>query len=129
MEWEYKSTDAESEDFQWKQTSSSPTRGATSSSFRWGSFHEFSFDDVIVFIQMWYNFFASGHRQSYLRNISENEHFLVLIRPVSRVVQVWAQFCCKMWGTAWCEINIAIGSIQKYGFINTGSQSYFLEVL
>jgi len=19
-------------------------------------------------------------------------------------VQVWAQFCCIMWGTAWCEI-------------------------
>jgi len=25
-------------------------------------FHEISFDDVIVLIQLWYNFFANGHR-------------------------------------------------------------------
>jgi len=25
-------------------------------------FHEISFDDVIVLIQPWYNFFANGHR-------------------------------------------------------------------
>jgi len=37
-------------------------RGATSSSFRGGgNFHEISFDDVMVFIQPWYNFFANGH--------------------------------------------------------------------
>jgi len=37
-------------------------RGATSSSFRGGgNFHEISFDDVIVFIQPWCNFFANGH--------------------------------------------------------------------
>jgi len=27
-----------------------------------GNFHELSFDDVIVLIQPWYNFFANGHR-------------------------------------------------------------------
>jgi len=27
-----------------------------------GNFHEVSFDDVIVLIQPWYNFFANGHR-------------------------------------------------------------------
>jgi len=27
-----------------------------------GNFHELSFDDVIVLIQLWYNFFANGHR-------------------------------------------------------------------
>jgi len=27
-----------------------------------GKFHELSFDDVIVLIQPWYNFFANGHR-------------------------------------------------------------------
>jgi len=38
------------------------TRGATSSSFRvGGNFHEISFDDVIVLIQLWHNFFANGH--------------------------------------------------------------------
>jgi len=26
-----------------------------------GNFHEISFDDVIVLIQPWYNFFANGH--------------------------------------------------------------------
>jgi len=26
-----------------------------------GKFHEISFDDVIVLIQLWYNFFANGH--------------------------------------------------------------------
>ena len=26
-----------------------------------GNFHEFSFYDVIVLIQPWYNFFANGH--------------------------------------------------------------------
>jgi len=26
-----------------------------------GNFHEISFDDVIVIIQPWYNFFANGH--------------------------------------------------------------------
>ena len=26
-----------------------------------GNFHEISFDDAIVFIQPWYNFFANGH--------------------------------------------------------------------
>jgi len=36
--------------------------GATSSSYRGvGNFHEISFDDVIVIIQPWYNFFANGH--------------------------------------------------------------------
>jgi len=30
--------------------------------FGWGDFHELSFDDVIVLIQPWYNFFANGHR-------------------------------------------------------------------
>jgi len=38
-------------------------RGATSSSFRGGgNFHEISFDDVIVLIQLWCKFFANGHR-------------------------------------------------------------------
>ena len=27
-----------------------------------GNFHELSFDDVIVLVQAWYNFFANGHR-------------------------------------------------------------------
>jgi len=36
-------------------------RGATSSSFWVGNFHEISFDDVIVLLQLWYNFFANGH--------------------------------------------------------------------
>jgi len=30
-----------------------------------------------------------------------------------------------MGGTAWCETNTVIGSIQMYSFINTGSQSCF----
>jgi len=29
--------------------------------FVWADFHEISIDDVIVLIQLWYNFFASGH--------------------------------------------------------------------
>jgi len=29
--------------------------------FGGGNFHEISFDDVIVLIQPWYNFFANGH--------------------------------------------------------------------
>jgi len=37
-------------------------RGATSSSFPVGNFHEISFDDVIVLIQPWYNIFTNGHR-------------------------------------------------------------------
>jgi len=37
-------------------------RGATSSSFRGGNFHELSFDDVIMLIQVWYNFFPNGLR-------------------------------------------------------------------
>jgi len=45
-----------------------------------GNFHEISFDDVIVLIQLWYNFFANGHRYSSLRNISENQNFSVLIK-------------------------------------------------
>jgi len=45
----------------------------------WWNFHEISFDDVIVVIQPWYNFFANGHRLSSLRNISENENFSLLI--------------------------------------------------
>jgi len=36
-------------------------RGGTSSSYRGGNFHEISFDDVIVLIHPWYNFFANGH--------------------------------------------------------------------
>jgi len=36
-------------------------RGATSSSFRGGKFHEISFDDVIVLTQPCYNFFANDH--------------------------------------------------------------------
>jgi len=43
-------------------------------------FHEISFDDIIAHIQPWYNFFANGHRQSSLRNISQNESFSVLIK-------------------------------------------------
>ena len=27
-----------------------------------GNFHEISFDDIIVVIQLWYNFFANSHR-------------------------------------------------------------------
>ena len=40
-----------------------------------GNFHEISFDDVIVLIHSWYNFFANGS----LCNISENYNFSVLI--------------------------------------------------
>jgi len=29
-----------------------------------------------------------------------------------------------MWGTAWCETNIVIGSMQKWRFVYTDSQSY-----
>jgi len=36
-------------------------RGATSSSFQGGQFHEISFNEVIVIIQPWYNFFPNGH--------------------------------------------------------------------
>jgi len=36
-------------------------RGAIRSSFRGGNFHEILFDDVIVLIQPWCNFFAKGH--------------------------------------------------------------------
>jgi len=61
------------------------TRGATSSSFRGGNFHEILFDDVFLLIQQWYNFFANGHRQSYHRNISENENFSVLIKTQTSV--------------------------------------------
>jgi len=45
-----------------------------------GNFHEISFDDVIVLIGPWYNFFTNGHRKSPLRSISENENFTVLSR-------------------------------------------------
>jgi len=39
------------------------SRGATSFSFQGGgNFHGILFDDVIVHIQPWYNFFANGHR-------------------------------------------------------------------
>jgi len=38
------------------------TRGTTRLHFRGSNFHEISFDDVIVFIQPWHNFFANGHR-------------------------------------------------------------------
>jgi len=48
--------------------------------FGGGNFHEISFDDVIVLIQPWQNFFASRHRYSSLRSISENENFSVLIK-------------------------------------------------
>jgi len=48
------------------------------------NFHELSFDDAIVLIQTWYNFFANGHRQSSLHNIPKNETLLVLIRHVTR---------------------------------------------
>jgi len=51
--------------------------------FGGGNFRELSFDDVIVLIPLWFNFFENSHRQSSLRNISENEN-LVLIRPVTR---------------------------------------------
>jgi len=27
--------------------------------------------------------------------------------------KAWAQFCCKMWGTAWCKTNIVIGPMRK----------------
>jgi len=37
-------------------------RGATSSSLRGSNSHETSFDDVIMFTQPWYNFFANCHR-------------------------------------------------------------------
>ena len=46
----------------------------------WGNFHEISFDDIIMLTQLWYNFFANGHRYSSLRNISENENFSVFIK-------------------------------------------------
>jgi len=59
---------------------------------------------------------------------SENENFLVLIRPVTRGCRYGRNFVVKCGGTAWCEINIVIRSIQKYSFINTGSQSCLLEV-
>jgi len=59
-------------------------RDATRSSIRGGIFHELSFDDVIVLIQLWYNFFANGHRYVLFANISENENFLVFIRPVTK---------------------------------------------
>jgi len=41
-----------------------------------GGGHESLFDDVIVLIQLWYNFFANCH----FRSISENENFPVLIK-------------------------------------------------
>jgi len=39
-------------------------------------------------------------------------------------IYTWAQFCCKMSGTAWCETNIVIGSMQKWRFMYTDSQYY-----
>jgi len=54
-------------------------RGATSSSFQGVNFHELSFDNVTVLIQTWCNSFANGHRQSFLRNISRNENYSLLI--------------------------------------------------
>ena len=48
--------------------------------FGGGDFHQILFDDVIVFIQPWYNLFANGHRYSSLRKISENQNFSVLIK-------------------------------------------------
>jgi len=36
-------------------------RGQPALHFGGGKFHEISFDDVIVLIQPWYNFFADGH--------------------------------------------------------------------
>ena len=44
---------------------------------------------------------------------------------ISSLQQAWAQFCCKMWGAAWCETNIVIGSMQKWRFLYADSQSYF----
>jgi len=48
--------------------------------FRQDNFHENLFDDIIVLIQPWYNFFANGHRYIFHCNISENENFSVLIK-------------------------------------------------
>jgi len=39
---------------EWNLSGTQPARGG-------GNFHEISFDDVIVLIQPWYNFFANGH--------------------------------------------------------------------
>jgi len=44
------------------------------------NFHELLFDDVIMLLQPWYNFYANGHRQSSLRNIFKRENFSVLIK-------------------------------------------------
>jgi len=37
-------------------------------------------------------------------------------------------FVTKCGGTAWCETNIFIRSMQKWSFINTDSQTCLLEV-
>jgi len=61
-----------------------------------GSFHQLSYNDVIVLIQPWYNSFANGHIHSF-RNISENESLLVLIRPVSRGAKPTLKFFSPPW--------------------------------
>jgi len=33
----------------------------------------------------------------------------LLLRIWLLLIQPWAQFCCKMWGSAWCETNIVLG--------------------
>ena len=46
------------------------------------------------------------------------------------VVGTWTHgrnFVVKWGGTAWCETNIVIGSMQKWRFIYTDSQSYLLR--
>jgi len=50
----------------------------------WGSnFHELSFDDVILLIQPWYNFFTNGHRYVLLATFPKMR-LISLIRPVTR---------------------------------------------
>jgi len=51
-------------------------------------------NDVMVPVQPCYNFFSNGHRQSSLRNISENENFSVLIKMQTEWLgQTYHQMC------------------------------------
>jgi len=51
--------------------------GATS--FHGGNFHEISFDDVIVLIQPWCNFFANVTDKVLFATFPKNQNFSVLI--------------------------------------------------
>ena len=103
-------------------------RGATSSSFRGGQFSWISFrwrhDVYSTVIQIF-------RKRSQLKFSSQ--HFwkwelFSFNQAVTGGCRYGRNFFVKCKETSWCEINIVIGSIQKYSLINTGPRSCFLEV-